>query len=102
MQSGETSAGDLTRREKILLAEYAEVCTSHAGITDFRAKLLALLPIASGAGIALLQNFHWIVYLFGAVLVVSGIKMALGKGKEIHPEKNPLLCLFRRIIPVTA
>ena len=54
MQSGETSAGDLTRREKILLAEYAEVCTSHAGITDFRAKLLALLPIASGAGIALL------------------------------------------------
>ena len=54
MQSGEASAGDLTRREKILLAEYAEVCTSHAGITDFRAKLLALLPIASGAGIALL------------------------------------------------
>src|SRR5687767_6804916 len=47
-----------------------------------------------GAGIALLQNFHWIVYVFGAVLVVSGIKMALGKGKEIHPEKNPLLCLF--------
>ncbi len=54
MQSGENPAGDLTRREKILLAEYAEVCRSHAGITDFRAKLLALLPIASGAGIGLL------------------------------------------------
>jgi hypothetical protein len=54
MQSGETPAGDLTPREKILLAEYAEVCKSHAGITDFRAKLLALLPLASGAGIGLL------------------------------------------------
>jgi hypothetical protein len=54
MQSGETPAADLTPREKILLAEYAEVCKSHAGITDFRAKLLALLPIASGAGIGLL------------------------------------------------
>ena len=54
MQSGVPPVGDLTPREKILLAEYAEVCKSHAGITDFRAKLLALLPIASGAGIALL------------------------------------------------
>lgn len=42
------------RREKILLAEYQEVCKSHSGITDFRAKLLALLPIASGAGVGLL------------------------------------------------
>jgi hypothetical protein len=54
MHSGVPPVGDLTPREKILLAEYAEVCKSHAGITDFRAKLLALLPIASGAGIALL------------------------------------------------
>ena len=54
MQSGAAPTGDLTPREKILLAEYAEVCKSHAGITEFRAKLLALLPIASGAGIALL------------------------------------------------
>ena len=54
MQSGVPPGGELTPREKILLAEYAEVCKSHAGITDFRAKLLALLPIASGAGIALL------------------------------------------------
>jgi hypothetical protein len=41
-------------RTKILLAEYQEICKSHAGITDFRAKLLALLPIASGTGIGLL------------------------------------------------
>lgn len=50
----EAQPEDLTRREKILLAEYQEVCKSHSGITDFRAKLLALLPIASGAGVGLL------------------------------------------------
>jgi tellurite resistance protein TerC len=55
-----------------------------------------------GAGIALLERFHWIVYVFGAVLVVSGIKMALEKDKAVHPEQNPLLRLFRRIIPVTS
>jgi hypothetical protein len=52
--SDDTQPQDLTRREKILLAEYQEVCKSHSGITDFRAKLLALLPIASGAGVGLL------------------------------------------------
>src|SRR6266540_2467498 len=45
MQSGERPTGDLTPREKILLAEYAEVCKSHAGITEFRAILLSLRPI---------------------------------------------------------
>ena len=41
-------------RRTILLTDYQEVCRSHAGITDFRAKLLALLPLASGAGLGLL------------------------------------------------
>ena len=50
----EAAGRDLTGWEKILLAEYAEVCKSHSGITDFRAKLLALLPLASGAGVGLL------------------------------------------------
>ena len=54
-----------------------------------------------GAGIALIQKFHWVIYLFGGVLVLSGIKMALDKDKEVHPERNPLLRLFRRIMPVT-
>ena len=45
---------DLTPRQKILLAEYQELCKSHSGITDFRAKLLAFLPIASGTGVGLL------------------------------------------------
>jgi hypothetical protein len=39
---------------ELLTTEYQELCRSHSGITDFRAKLLALLPIASGTGIGLL------------------------------------------------
>lgn len=54
MRAGVQAAGDLTPREKILLADYSEVCKSHDAITDFRAKLLALLPLASGAGIGVL------------------------------------------------
>jgi hypothetical protein len=56
MGSRETATPELSPQERwqILLTEYQEVCKSHAGITDFRAKLLALLPIASGAGVGLL------------------------------------------------
>jgi len=53
------------------------------------------------AGIALLQRLHWIIYVFGALLILTGIKMATEKDKEIHPDKNPVLKLFRRLVPVT-
>ena len=54
------------------------------------------------AGVALLQMFHWLIYVFGLFLIFIGIKMALQKEKqEIHPEKNPVLKLFRKLIPVT-
>ncbi|MEO7319479.1 MAG: TerC family protein [Chthoniobacteraceae bacterium] len=63
---------------------------------------LVMRAVFIGAGIALLEKFHWIIYVFGAVLVVSGLKMAFEKDKEVHPEKNPVLRLFRRFMPVTA
>ncbi len=53
------------------------------------------------AGIALISQFHWLIYIFGAFLILSGVKLALEKDKEIHPEKNPILRIFRRIMPVT-
>jgi tellurite resistance protein TerC len=53
------------------------------------------------AGIALLQRLHWILYVFGALLILTGIKMATEKDKEIQPDKNPVLKLFRRLVPVT-
>jgi len=53
------------------------------------------------AGVTLIAKFHWIIYLFGALLVASGIKMTLQTGKEIHPERNPVLKLLRRFMHVT-
>lgn len=52
-------------------------------------------------GVALIHKFHWMIYVFGAFLIITGIKMALEKDKEIHPEKNPVLKLFKKIMPVT-
>ena len=54
------------------------------------------------AGAALLERFHWIIYLFGAFLVLTGIKMAFAPEQGIEPEKNPIVRLVRRLMPVTA
>jgi tellurite resistance protein TerC len=62
---------------------------------------LVMRAIFIFAGISLIERFHWITYLFGVLLVLTGIKMAMEKGQEIHPEKNPALKLFRRLMPVT-
>ncbi|HOW35204.1 MAG TPA: TerC family protein [Candidatus Omnitrophota bacterium] len=53
------------------------------------------------AGVALIDKFHWIIYLFGALLIMAGFKMLSQKDKEIHPERNPVLKIFRRFFPVT-
>ncbi|HET9228193.1 MAG TPA: TerC family protein [Thermoanaerobaculia bacterium] len=53
------------------------------------------------AGAALLARFHWIIYIFGAFLIFTGIRMAMQRAEEIHPEHNPVLNLVRRLIPVT-
>jgi tellurite resistance protein TerC len=53
------------------------------------------------AGVNLIRRFEWITYLFGAFLVYSGFKLMHQGETEIHPEKNPVLRLFRRGFPVT-
>ncbi len=53
------------------------------------------------AGVTLIRRFEWITYLFGAMLVYSGYKLLRQGETEIHPEKNPVLRLFRRAFPVT-
>lgn len=62
---------------------------------------LIMRAIFIAAGVTLIQQFHWVIYIFGAFLVLTGIKMAAQKDKEVHPEKNPVLKLFRRFMPVT-
>ncbi|MFA6232686.1 MAG: TerC family protein [Bacteroidota bacterium] len=54
------------------------------------------------AGIALISKFHWMLYIFGAILIYSGLKMLKSADVEVHPETNPVLKLFRRIMPVTS
>jgi tellurite resistance protein TerC len=53
------------------------------------------------AGAVLINRFHWIVYVFGAFLVFTGLKMAFQRDAEIDPEHNPVLRLVRRAVPVT-
>jgi tellurite resistance protein TerC len=53
------------------------------------------------AGVGLIRRFHWIIYIFGALLVWSGIKLLRQGDADIDPEKNPVLRVFRRWMPVT-
>ncbi len=62
---------------------------------------LILRAIFIFGGISLIKNFHGIIYVFGAFLIFTGIKLALDKDKEIDPEKNILIKIFRKFIPVT-
>ena len=54
-----------------------------------------------GVGAALIKQFHWIIWIFGAFLIFTGVRMAFHKNEELHPEDNPLIRLFRRMMPVT-
>ncbi|MEO8603440.1 MAG: TerC family protein [bacterium] len=53
------------------------------------------------AGAVLLTRFHWIMYVFGAFLLLTGIKLLLQRDNEPHPEQNPLFRLFTRLLPST-
>jgi tellurite resistance protein TerC len=53
------------------------------------------------AGAYLIERFHWIIYVFGAFLVITGIRMMRQKEEDIEPESNPAIKLVRRFIPIT-
>ncbi len=62
---------------------------------------LVMRGILIFVGAALLEEFHWILYVFGAFLLFSGIKMALPSKKEKDLTQNPVVVLARRFLPVT-
>ena len=64
------------------------------GAIVFRALFIA-------AGTALLDAFHWLIYGFGILLVLTGIRMARATSHAMDPEKNPVLRAFRRVVPMT-
>ncbi len=53
-------------------------------------------------GAALLEQFHWIIYLFGAFLIFTGIRMAVHRDEGLRPEHNPVVKWARRFLPMTA
>jgi tellurite resistance protein TerC len=53
------------------------------------------------AGVALITRFHWIVIIFGAFLVFTGIRMLFKKETEVDPDMNPIVRFFKRFLPVT-
>jgi tellurite resistance protein TerC len=63
------------------------------------AIVLRLIFILAGG--ALLDAVHWSIYLFGALLIATGVRMALHGDEEIHPDRNPVLRLLRRTVPST-
>ena len=63
------------------------------------ALVMRAIFIATGA--ALLENFHWMIYVFGAFLIVTGIKMLLQGDEKLEPDKNPVVRLFQRWVPIT-
>ena len=52
-------------------------------------------------GAALITKFTWIIYVFGAFLMLTGIKMIMKREEEIHPERNPVVRWFKKLMPVT-
>ena len=60
------------------------------------ALILRAIFIATGS--ALLSNFHWMIYVFGGFLIVTGIKMFMQGDEKIEPEKNPVVRLFQRMM----
>ena len=52
-------------------------------------------------GVALLERFDWVLYVFGAFLVITAIRIARHRETEVHPEHNPVLKVVRRIVPAT-
>jgi len=54
------------------------------------------------AGAAMIQRFHWVIYVFGALLVVTGFKLLFQKEGDIHPERNIIYRLARKIFPTVS
>ena len=63
---------------------------------------LVMRAIMIVAGTVLIAKFAWIIYVFGAFLILTGIKMIVKREEEIHPERNPVVRWFKKLMPVTS
>jgi tellurite resistance protein TerC len=60
---------------------------------------LVLRAVFIFAGVALIETFDWVLYIFGAFLLLTAVRIARHHGTEVHPEANPVLRLVRRVVP---
>jgi tellurite resistance protein TerC len=87
----------------VLIFSYFNVPAKYQHRVLFWGILGALLMrgVMIAAGAALIAQFHWIIYIFGAFLVFTGIRMALQTEHDIDADSNPVIRLVRRLMPVT-
>ena len=87
----------------LMIFRYFRVSPAHQHKVLFWGIVGALVmrAIFIVVGIGLIRKFHWITYIFGALLIYSGIKLFRDQGASIKPEDNPVLRLFRRLVRVT-
>jgi tellurite resistance protein TerC len=87
----------------VLLFSYFAVPAKYQHKVLFWGIIGALLmrAIMIGVGAALIASFQWIIYLFGVFLLLTGLKMIFKRDEELDPEKNPIVKVVRRIMPVT-
>ena len=87
----------------LVIFSYFAVPTAYQHRVLFWGVLGALLMRAGFIllGSALLSRFHWVLYIFGGILLITSVKLLLQRGETYEPGKNPVVRLFRRVIPMT-
>ena len=87
----------------VVIFNYFAVPAEHQHRVLFWGILGALISrgVFIAMGTALLARFAWLIFVFGGFLVYTGIKLLIEKETEVHPEKNPVLKLFQRFVPLT-
>jgi len=87
-----------------LLFSYFSVPLIHQHKVLFWGILGALVmrAIMIFIGAALIERFAWIIYVFGVFLIITGLKMIFKREEEIHPERNPVVRWFKKLMPVTS
>jgi tellurite resistance protein TerC len=88
----------------VLIFQYFAVPAKYQHRVLFWGILGALIMrgIFIGVGAALLARFDWIIYVFGALLVITGVRMAVKQDEEFDAEQNPVVKFVRRFLPVTS
>ncbi len=86
----------------VLIFSYFKVPFSYQHQVLFYGILGALIfrGIFIALGVALIENFEWVIYVFGAFLLVTAVRLSMGS-EEVHPEQNPILRLVQRRLPTT-